>query len=40
MEYMTSYTCDDYVYKNNENDTPEEHNIQSILKTKSDIYIT
>ena len=37
---MTAYTYGDYVYFNNENNAPEEHHIQSILKTKSDIYIT
>ena len=36
---MPSYTYSDYVYINNKNDAPEEHYIQSILKTKSDIYI-
>ena len=34
------FTYGDYVYINNENNAPEEHHIQSILKTKSDIYIT
>ena len=37
---MPSYTYDNYVYINNEYNTPEEHNIQSILKTQSNIYIT
>ena len=37
---IPAYTYGDYVYFNNENDAPEEHHIQSILKTKSNIYIT
>ena len=36
---MPSYTYGDYVYINNEYASPEEHNIQSILKTQLDIYI-
>ena len=35
---MPAYTYGDYVYINSKNDAPEEHNIQSILKTKSYIY--
>ena len=37
---MSYYTYGDYMYINNENNAPEEHHIQSILKTKPDIYIT
>ena len=37
---MLDYNYDDYVYFNNEKNVPEEHHIQSILKTKTDIYIT
>ena len=37
---MPSYTYGDYVYINNKYDAPEEHHIQSILKTHPDIYIT
>ena len=37
---MPYYTYGDYLYINNENNAPEEHHIQSILKTKSGIYIT
>ena len=37
---MPSYTFINHVYINNKNNAPEEHHIQSILKTKLDIYIT
>ena len=37
---MPAYTCGYYVYFNNKKYAPEEHHIQSILKTKTNIYIT
>ena len=37
---MPYYPYGDYVYINNENDAPEEHHVQPILKIKPDIYIT
>ena len=37
---MPSYTYVDHVFINNKNYSPEEHHIQSILKTQSGIYIT
>ena len=36
---MPAYTYVDYVYFNNKNDAPEEHHIQSILKTNTNIDI-
>ena len=35
-----AYTYGDCVYFDNKNDAPEEYHIQSILKTKNNIYIT
>ena len=40
MVCMPYYTYGDYVYINNKYYAPEEHHIQPILKTHSDIYIT
>ena len=37
--FIPAYNYGDYVYLNNENDAPEEHHIQSILKTKTNIFI-
>ena len=37
---MSYYTYDNYLYIHNKNDATEEHHSQSILKKKSDIYIT
>ena len=36
---MPYYTYGDDVYINNEKDSPEEHHIQSIFKSKLDIYM-
>ena len=38
--YAILYIYRDYVYININYDVPEEHGIQLILKTQSDIYIT
>ena len=37
---MPSYNYGEYVYFNNEKYAFEEHHIKSILKTKTNIYIT
>ena len=37
---MPYYTYVEYVYINNQQDAPEEHHIQWILKTQLDTYIT